>query len=160
MKTIVDKMRIIGLKESGYSMRRIARELGCDRKTVTRYWEKYCAEKELLTQPGTDIKELQEEMCGAPKYDVGNRKRGKRTDEIINRLKELLLEEAEKDRKVGKHKQQRTKNSFMKYWYPKALILACRQSMKRLTGYERAIRNASSVRNMNWGSIWSMTLEK
>lgn len=112
MKTIVDKMRIIGLKESGYSTRRIARELGCDRKTVTRYWEKYCAEKEKLSQPGNDIKELQEEMCGAPKYDADNRKRRKLTDEIINRLKEMLLEEAEKDRKLGIHKQQRTKKQL------------------------------------------------
>lgn len=62
-------MRIIGLKESGYSNRRIARELGCDRKTVARYRSKYYAEKEALASPEADVKALQEEMCSVPKYD-------------------------------------------------------------------------------------------
>lgn len=112
MKSIVDKMRIIGLKEHGHSNRWIAKEIGCDRKTVARYWRKYSEEKAKLSAPVEDIKELQQEMCSAPQYDSSGRKRRKLTDAILSRLEEILKEEARKDRRLGAHKQQLTKKQI------------------------------------------------
>ena len=106
MKNIVDKMRIIGFKEHGYSNRWIAKEIGCDRKTVARYWQRYCEEKAKLTEPEADIKEVQEKLCSAPRYDSDGRKRRKLTDDLLARLEEILREEAHKDRRLGTHKQQ------------------------------------------------------
>jgi DNA-binding CsgD family transcriptional regulator len=37
MKTLVDKLQIIGLKENGFSNREVARMVKCDRKTVAKY---------------------------------------------------------------------------------------------------------------------------
>lgn len=123
MKNIMDKLRIITLKEQGFSNRKVAAMVKSDRKTVSKYWNEYLANKEKLTisqycNPETaaaakiDVKEIQEQLMSAPKYNAQNRKRTKFTQEVEERLLEILEEEVQKDKILGTHKQQRTKKQM------------------------------------------------
>jgi transposase len=48
MKNIMDKLKIITLKEQGYSNRKVAKMSKCDRKTVEIYWNEYLDNKNKL----------------------------------------------------------------------------------------------------------------
>jgi len=62
-----------------------------------------------LNEPGADVKAIQAALFAKPTYDVSNRKRHKYTEEVDKRLKEILKEEARKDRLFGSgHKQKLT----------------------------------------------------
>jgi DNA invertase Pin-like site-specific DNA recombinase len=41
----VDKLKIIGLKEHGFSNRNVAKMESCNRKTVAKYWNEYLKQK-------------------------------------------------------------------------------------------------------------------
>ena len=109
MTTFMEKKDIIKLKEQGLSNREVARELGCDRGTVSKYWNEYQRLLAELSEPGVDIKEVQEAVFAAPKYNTSNRKRYRYTPELDEQLKNILKEETRKDRILGLgHKQKRT----------------------------------------------------
>jgi transposase len=110
----MDKLRIIALKESGWSNRKISRELKCDRKTVGIYWNAYREQEAKLMLLGIDTKEIQEQMIAPPKYNSENRTRLKFTKEIAEKLNEILEKEKLKDKKLGNHKQQLTKKQIHK----------------------------------------------
>lgn len=109
MKTLVDKLQIIGLKENGFSNREIAKMVKCNRKTVAKYWNSYLKQKALLQLPDQDTKVLQEQITEPPKYNVENRKRIKFTAEIKAALNNILESESRKDKILGTHKQGMTK---------------------------------------------------
>jgi len=109
MVQIMDKKQIIELKEQGLSNREVARQTGWDRKTVSKYWNAYRQKVQLLDKPGTDTRELQDSLLNAPKYNSAGRTRRKYTEELENRLKEILKEEERKTRILGPgHKQKLT----------------------------------------------------
>lgn len=112
MKNLVDKLKIIGLKEQGYSNREVAHITNCDRKTIAKYWKQYLTQKTALANPGEDKKRIQEEMTSRPKYDTRKRSRRKFTIEIENRICELLKEEEKKNKILGIHKQQLSKTQI------------------------------------------------
>ena len=72
MIDIMKKLDIIHLKRNGHSNRAVARRLNIDRKTVSRYWNKYLLEIEKLDDTKVDIKEVQEQIVAKPKYDSSN----------------------------------------------------------------------------------------
>lgn len=108
---LMDRYSVINLKEKGKSNREIAKELGIDRKTVAKYWNEYRAEvskldaKELCT---TELREQQERIVEAPKYDTSSRGPIKYTEEIDTLVDEILDSEKEKARLLGNNKQQLT----------------------------------------------------
>jgi len=104
MKNIVDNLQIILLKEEGNSNRKVANKLNIDRKTVARYWNEYVKYKVKLNEFNAPIKEIQEKIVEAPKYNRENRIRLKFTDEVEKRLKEILESEDRKDKILGNHK--------------------------------------------------------
>ena len=109
MLEFMDKKSIIMLKEQGLSNREISRQTGHDRKTVSKYWNEYQRKLNQLEKPGADTKTIQESLLSKPKYDAESRNRRKYTDELDNRLKAILKEEANKDRLFGPtHKQKLT----------------------------------------------------
>ena len=109
MIKILNKVDIIRLKEQGESNREVSRQTGVDRRTVSKYWNKYCQKLRQLEKTGADIKELQEELLSEPKYNAQGRGRRKYTEELDNRLKEILKEEEAKTRILGEgHKQKLT----------------------------------------------------
>lgn len=105
----MDKHTIIRLKQEGISNREVARLMGINRKTVARYWNAFNAKLIEIELAGEDeIPLMQEELLGKPKYNTANRIRHKYTDEIDRLIDEILEEENEKDKVLGKHKQSLT----------------------------------------------------
>ena len=106
----MDKFSIIQLKEQNKSNREVARLLNIDRKTVATYWNEYQRKLQELNVIDDElkIKEIQEEMISAPKYNVKNRKKRKLTDEVLKRIDEILKEEEEKCKILGSNKQMLT----------------------------------------------------
>lgn len=108
MISIMDKFAIIRLKEQGDSSRKVAKQLGIDRKTVDKYYNEYKANLGKLDSEETNIKEIQEKIISAPKYDSTNRRAYKYTAEIDTALDQILASEDEKRGLLGNNKQQLT----------------------------------------------------
>lgn len=88
------------------SFRRIAREIGISRTTVTKYIKEYEKEFSKLNQAGkAEQSEIIGSICSAPKYNTENRGKRKITGEIITIVKKYL-EENKKKRTSGQRKQQ------------------------------------------------------
>lgn len=108
----MDKLKIITLKEQGHSNREVARIVKCDRKTVGVYWNEYLETKNKLGSENASVREIQEKLVSAPKYNSENRKRVKFTEEIEEKLNDILEKEDKKDKLLGHHKQQLTKKQI------------------------------------------------
>ncbi|WP_205101265.1 IS21 family transposase, partial [Marinitoga litoralis] len=76
----------------GKSQRKISREIGINRKTVSKYIKEYeTAMEELNNKDFVGNKEeLIEKITGKPKYKVSNRKARKVTEELKERIEELV----------------------------------------------------------------------
>ena len=77
MTKLMEKARIIMLKEEGLSNRAVARKTGHDRKTVAKYWNAYRTGLKELETGEVDVKEAQEALLSKPQYNSANRKRHK-----------------------------------------------------------------------------------
>lgn len=108
----MDRLEIIQEKLKGKSNREIARVSGSNRKTVAKYWNEYLENDIELMNKKANVKEIQEKMTEAPKYNSENRERRKFTEDIAEELNEILLSEKKKDRILGIHKQQLTKRQI------------------------------------------------
>jgi transposase len=107
---MIDKQDII-LRHvrDGESIRRISRETGISRKTVSKYIAEYASQKQALeTRTGRPVGELIESLVAVPSYDSSTRKKRKLTPEIVERVQECLRENMRK-RSCGQHKQQMKK---------------------------------------------------
>ena len=108
----MDKYSIITLKKKGSSFRKIANELGIDRKTVSKIWHQYSSAKESLISSQGQLNSLEqdaitEQIIGDIKYDISNRNKVKLTLEIQKRIAELLEFENLKTKRLGnRHKQK------------------------------------------------------
>lgn len=105
--------------KEGKSQRKIAKEMGISRTTIKKYIDGYELKLKEIKESSTtninnnknnnevknnDTMKLIEEMVSMPKYDTSNRKRVKLTDEIIEKINELI-DENEKNKSMGRHKQ-------------------------------------------------------
>jgi len=106
----MDKYTIINLKQKGISNRKIALELGINRKTVARIWNQYQeAQLELNGQVNLSKEEkekLTDEIVGQS-YDSSSRTKRKLTPAVLKRIVEILDDELEKTRILGKRHKQR-----------------------------------------------------
>lgn len=106
----MEKHTIINLKINGHSNRAVERMTGINRKTVAKYWNEYVEQSKLLNDDLIDdITEIQEAIVSAPKYDSSARGPRKYTDEMDNRLEQILALEDRKDKLLGPHKQKLTR---------------------------------------------------
>lgn len=112
MKNLVDKLKMILLKEEGNSNRKVAKMLNSNRKTIAKYWNEYVENKAKLQVPDAPVKEIQEKIVESPKYNSKNRIRPKFTEALAERLDEILADEDRKDKILGNHKQQLTKKQI------------------------------------------------
>ena len=108
----MDKYTIIHLKRKGQSNRKIASELGIDRKTVAKVWNNYqSAQFQLVSRPDLtkeEIERLTEEIVNHS-YNSQNRINLKLTPEVFKRIADILTDEEEKKRILGnRHKQKLT----------------------------------------------------
>jgi len=109
MVQFMDKKNIIMLKEQGLSTREVSRQVGHDRKTVSKYWNEYRQQLQQLDKPNVDVKAIQEALLAEPAYNAGTRSRRKYTEAVEERLKAILKEEERKTRLFGPgHKQKLT----------------------------------------------------
>lgn len=90
----------------GKSQREIAKRVGIDRKTVSKYIKEYEGQRSELEKldANVDTGELILAMVEAPKYQVGVRPKRILTPEMEERMQELILENKEK-RRIGLRKQ-------------------------------------------------------
>lgn len=79
-----------------------------NRKTVSKYWNEYLEQTELLSNPNSKKTEIQEVMCSKPSYDSSTRKSRKHTIEMDKLLDEILENEKEKCKLLGTNKQKLT----------------------------------------------------
>ena len=98
MLNAVQKNKIIDLKRQGKSNRCIAKLLGIDRTTVSKYWNETQRKLNELSQKNADSRTVNEEIYGQPTYKNRNVKKRKVTDELISRLKEILDADERKNR--------------------------------------------------------------
>lgn len=105
----MEKHTIINLKKKGNSNRSVERITGINRKTIAKYWNEYVEKSELLNDPTEDISEVQEAIVAAPQYDSSTRVSRKYSDEMDQRLEQILALEDRKGRLLGPHKQNLTR---------------------------------------------------
>lgn len=106
-----EKQKII-LKHyhEGKTQRAISRETGISRKTIRSYIKRY-EEKRAALAENNDPEannELISSIVEKPKYDSSSREKLKLNKEVIDEIKHHL-EENEKKRAIGRHKQQKKK---------------------------------------------------
>lgn len=108
----MEKYSIITMKKKGISFRKIAIELGIDRKTVAKIWHAYNEAQDELMTLGDEVRadeNLVDKAIAEIKYCSVNRTNRKLTNDIIQRINELLGLEIEKDELLGLwHKQSLT----------------------------------------------------
>jgi transposase len=100
-----DKYEIIKLKVQGLSDREVAKQLGLNRRTVSKYWIEHSAQVAMLK--GDDVREAQEQIFAEPRYDASGRKSVKYTPEINAAIDEILTSEAEKNKVLGSSNKQK-----------------------------------------------------
>jgi transposase len=112
MKDFMGKKDILDLKQAGKSNRRVAKELGIDRKTVAKYWNEFQHLQSQLDKEGADTRTIQDEMFKTPKYRSSEKKQQNRkyTEEMDTRLREILAEERRKDSILGPGHKQKLNN--------------------------------------------------
>lgn len=93
------------------SQRAIAKEMKVSRTTIRKYIRDYESKYEEIeglsrdnNGSSNDTLNLVSEMVSAPKYNTSSRTRIKLTDEVIEKIEELLKEN-DKNRLLGRHKQ-------------------------------------------------------
>jgi transposase len=116
MVGVETKAKVITLKNEGLSNREVARRTGLNRETVSKYWEgckrlRHELQRSAANETRVDEKQVQEELLKTPKYTLSEngRKKYKYTEEMEERLKEILKSEKRKDALLGQgHKQAMT----------------------------------------------------
>jgi len=109
MVKFMKKKDVIMLKEQGLSTREVARRVGLNRETVSKYWNEYRLTLSQIGTEGADNRMLQEELLAEPKYKSSERPKRKFTEAVENRVLEILSGERKKDRILGPgHKQKLT----------------------------------------------------
>ena len=111
MIKLIEKQKIIiSHFQKGKSQRQIAREMGINRRTITKYVKDYEGKKAQLadSKGNANKEELISDIVADPRYDTSSRKKVKLTDEIKGKIK-FYLRENETKRAEGKTKQQKKK---------------------------------------------------
>lgn len=97
---------ILSYYRNGDSIRKISRELGINRKTVTRYLNAYESQRKKLDSTSGDTQvELLTDLVNPPHYNSQNRGKRKLSPEIVSEVKQLLDQNKQK-RQQGQRKQQ------------------------------------------------------
>ena len=109
MVGLIQKVKVIELKQENLSNREVARRTGLDRGTVAKYWNEYRQKSQELMHKRADVKRVQDELLAAPKGKKRNKKPFRYTPDVETRLIEILDMEKQKDKLLGeRHKQKMT----------------------------------------------------
>ena len=148
------------------SQRAIAKEMKISRTTIRKYirdYESKCEEIEKLASSNNttnnDTLNLVSEMVSAPKYDTSSRTRIKLTDEVIEKIGELLKEN-EKNRLLGRHKQLMKKidihEKLVELGYDISYPTVCnyiRDNHEKKEAFIRQEYNLGETLEFDWGEV-------
>jgi len=111
MIKLIEKQKIIiSHYREGKSQRQTERDLGINRRTISKYIKDYENKKAKLanSKGNCNKEELIADLVENPRYDTSSRKKVKLTDKIISRIK-FYLRENDTKRAEGRVKQQKKK---------------------------------------------------
>lgn len=148
------------------SQRAISRDLKMSRSTVAKYINEFKSKLELLEDLDKDEEKdrskillLIEEMTSKPKYDTSSRTRTKLTDEIIDKINELL-EQNEKNRLLGRTKQLMKKidihEKLVEMGFDISYPTVCnyiRENHERKEAFIRQEYNLGETLEFDWGEV-------
>lgn len=148
------------------SQRAIAREMKISRTTVRKYINDYESKSEeikKLAESNNAINNntlnLVSEMVSAPKYDTSSRTRIKLTDEIIEKIEELLKEN-EKNRLLGRSKQLMKKidihEKLVEQGFDISYPTVCnyiRDHYEKKEAFIRQEYNLGEILEFDWGEV-------
>nr|WP_276538553.1 IS21 family transposase [Dehalobacterium formicoaceticum] len=145
----------------GISQREISRITGSDRKTIRKYLREYEEKRrELIENEGMDTEEIISTIVEKPKYDTSNRQKKKLTDKIIERIK-FYLDENEKRKAMGLHKQIRKKNHIhedlkkegMDIGYTTVCLAISRILNESKEAFIRGVYEPGDICEFDWGEV-------
>lgn len=148
------------------SQRAISRDLKMSRSTVAKYINEFKSKLELLEDLDKDEEKdrskillLIEEMTSKPKYDTSSRTRTKLTDEIIDKINELL-EQNEKNGLFGRTKQLMKKidihEKLVEMGFDISYPTVCnyiRENHERKEAFIRQEYNLGETLEFDWGEV-------
>ena len=136
MCDLVDKQKIIIEHCAGKTNRKIAKEMGLNRKTVNKYVTEYeeARKREMAeSTPGTGTLPVTPFILVAPKYDSSNRTKTVVTDEVLQKI-QLCLDENETRLLRGAGKQQMRATDIHEYLTDTCNFTISYSSVKRAVG--------------------------
>lgn len=148
------------------SQRAIAKEMKISRTTVRNYikdYESKCKEIEELNASGNtvnnDTLNLISEMVSSPKYDTSNRTRTKLTDEIIEKINELMKIN-DKNRLLGRSKQLMKKidihEKLIEFGFDISYTTICnyiRENLEKKEAFIKQEYGLGETLEFDWGEV-------
>jgi transposase len=108
MLDIHTKAHIINLKRQGKSLRYVANKLNINRETVAKYWNETRQKLSDLELKGEDARTIQNEIYSPPTYKPRDRAKRKVTEELLDKLQQIVNLDRKKCDKLGWKKQHLT----------------------------------------------------
>lgn len=148
----------------GKSQRAISKELSISRTTIQKYIKDYESKYETIKDLDEDkdkneILLLIEEMASKPKYDVSKRSKVKLTDEVIEEIDRLILEN-EKHKLAGRSKQLLKKIDIYEHLNDKGYDIGyttvcnyIRNSYDKKQAYIRQEYDLGGTLEFDWGEV-------
>ena len=154
MVNLTDKMRIVQMHLSGKSNRRIAAELGLNRKTVDKYVSRYEAALAVITADGAPqdaVREAAESISAAPEYPKRSSPPRKWNAEIDEFLDSVLASEEEKHRRLRTGKQQLSKTQTHALMLAEGFDIGLTTVCERINAKRRAAVEAFVAQTYRYG---------
>ena len=145
----------------GKSQREISRITGRDRKTIRKYIREYEEKRRFLVENGdADAEEIIDSIVEKPSYDSSSRQKKKLTKEVKNRI-EFYLEENERRKSIGLHKQIRKKNQIHRALKKEGIDIGyttvCQAISRMLNegkeAFIRGIYGPGDICEFDWGEV-------
>lgn len=158
MISMAKKQRIIiGHFNDGKSARRLAKELGLNRRTVQKYINEH---KSLLALDDSSVRVVEEGIVDPPRYRGSPRRKSALTQEVCRRLDAFLEVNAE-HRKAGRRKQQMKSIDMLEVLHKEGFSIGytsvCRYvNIQREKGKEAFIRQVyvpGQTVEFDWGEV-------
>lgn len=152
---------ILNYYRNGDSIRKISKDLGIHRKTVTRYIKSYDAQQKQITQGTIKSKvELIDDFITPPTYNTKTRIKRKLTLELISEVKHYLEQNKQK-RQQGQRKQQFKKIDIYELLkeqgydigYSSICNLVTELEQSHQEAFIRQVYKAGDVCEFDWGEV-------
>ena len=148
------------------SQRAISKELGISKTTVQKYIKEFQTKNERLQELTKDeernraeILLLIEEMASKSKYDTSNRKKVKLTDEVMEEIDKLVLQN-ERNRQLGRTKQLMKKidihETLIDKGYDIGYTTVCnyiKETYEQKEAYVRQEYALGEILEFDWGEV-------